>query len=197
MTPKNTRPISIQSGSTMVTANCELKSARRYHMGESLRSPRGAPARGTMDGPPCTTDGRHVIELRTPAEIEQMKPAGAFVAQVLTTVREAAAVGVDLLRLDAIAAEMIRKAGAKSSYVDYHPSFGAMPFGKVLCTSVNDAVLHGLPHAYRLKDGDLLTLDFACELNGWVADSAVSFIVGTPRAADVKIIETTELALAA
>ena len=136
-----------------------------------------------------------MIELRTPAEIEQMKPAGAFVAQVLTTVREAAAVGVDLLRLDAIAAEMIRKAGAKSTYVDYHPSFGAMPFGKVLCTSVNDAALHGLPHAYRLKDGDLLSIDFACEVDGWVADSAVSLVVGSARAEDLKIIETTELAL--
>ena len=56
---------------------------------------------------------------------------------------------------------MIRERGAESCYIDYHPSFGAMPFGKVLCTSVNDAVLHGLPHNYVLRDGDLLSVDFA------------------------------------
>ena len=52
---------------------------------------------------------------------------------------------------------MIRDRGAESCYIDYHPSFGASPFGKVLCTSVNDAVLHGLPHDYVLQDGDLLS----------------------------------------
>ena len=80
---------------------------------------------------------------------------------MLTALSEAADVGVDLLDLDALAHEMIRERGAESCYIDYHPSFGAMPFGKVLCTSVNDAVLHGLPHKYKLRDGDLLSLDFA------------------------------------
>ena len=126
-----------------------------------------------------------------------MRPAGEFVASVLVALRDAAAVGVNLLSLDRLAAEMIRKAGAVSSYVDYHPSFGAMPFGKVLCTSVNDAALHGLPFDYRLKDGDLVSLDFAASVNGWVADSAVSVIVGTPDAKDQHLIDTTELALAA
>jgi len=113
-----------------------------------------------------------VIELRTPAEIEEMRPAGHFVASVLEATSKAAAAGVNLLELDALAHDMIRDAGAESCYIDYHPSFGASPFGKVLCTSVNDAVLHGLPHDYRLRDGDLLNLDFAAEVNGWVADSA-------------------------
>ena len=58
---------------------------------------------------------------------------------------------------------MIKERGAESCYIDYHPSFGASPFGKVLCTSVNDAVLHGLPHDYVLQDGDLLRVDFAAQ----------------------------------
>ena len=82
-----------------------------------------------------------MIELRTPAEIEQMKPAGRFVADVLTRLVEAADVGVNLLELDDLAHGMIRERGAESCYIDYHPSFGAMPFGKVLCTSVNDLSL--------------------------------------------------------
>lgn len=138
-----------------------------------------------------------MIELRTPAQIEQMKPAGAFVASVLTALEAKAAVGVNLLELDALAHQMIRDRGAESCYIDYHPSFGASPFGKVLCTSVNDAVLHGLPYDYVLQDGDLLSVDFAASVDGWVSDSALSVIVGTPRAEDVRLIETTTRALEA
>jgi len=138
-----------------------------------------------------------VIELRTPEEIERMRAAGGFVAGVLVALRDAAAVGVNLLDLDALAHRMIREAGAESCYIDYHPSFGAMPFGKVLCTSVNDAALHGLPHDYRLADGDLLSVDFAASVDGWVADSALSLVVGTPRPADLELIRTTERALEA
>ncbi|MBN0039128.1 type I methionyl aminopeptidase [Cellulosimicrobium cellulans] len=143
-----------------------------------------------------------MIELRTPREIDQMRPAGRFVADVLTTVRAATKVGTNLLELDEVAHKMIRDRGAESCYIDYHPSFGASPFGKVICTSVNDAVLHGLPHDYALRDGDLLSIDFAASVDGWVADSALSFVVGTPRAgalgeADAKLIQTTERALEA
>jgi methionyl aminopeptidase len=136
-----------------------------------------------------------VIELRTPRQIEEMRPAGRFVASVLTALQDKAAVGVNLLELDALAHQMIREAGAESCYIDYHPSFGASPFGKVLCTSVNDAVLHGLPFDYDLQDGDLVSVDFAASLNGWVADSAVSFVVGTPREGDLELIATTAKAL--
>lgn len=142
-----------------------------------------------------------MIELRTPREIEQMRAAGVFVAEVLAAVQDAAGVGVNLLELDAVAHRMIRDRGAESCYIDYHPSFGAMPFGKVICTSVNDAVLHGLPFDYALRDGDLLSIDFAASVDGWVADSARSFVVGTPDpargGADEKLIRTTEVALEA
>lgn len=136
-----------------------------------------------------------MIELRTPAEIEEMRAAGRFVAETLATLRAETKVGTNLLSIDRHAHDLIRKAGAESCYIDYHPSFGASPFGKVICTSVNDAVLHGLPHDYTLRDGDLVSLDFAVSVDGWVADSAVSFVVGTPRDEDLRIIDTTERAL--
>ncbi|MGA1838477.1 type I methionyl aminopeptidase [Herbiconiux sp. 11R-BC] len=139
-----------------------------------------------------------MIELKTPAEIEQMRPAGRFVAEVLTELAKRTAVGVNLLKLDKIAHDMITARGAESCYIDYHPSFGASPFGKVLCTSVNDAVLHGLPHDYALRDGDVLSLDFAASVNGWVADSALTVVVGTPRSdEDTRLIQVTTDALAA
>jgi methionyl aminopeptidase len=138
-----------------------------------------------------------VIELRSRTEIEAMRPAGRFVAAVLAELAGAVDVGVNLLDLDLLAADRIRGAGASSCYVDYHPSFGARPFGKVLCTSVNDAVLHGLPHDRRLRDGDVVSLDFAAEVDGWVADSAVSVIAGTPRPEDVRQLAVAEEALRA
>jgi len=138
-----------------------------------------------------------MIELRTPVEIEQMRPAGRFVAEALETLKAETKVGTNLLDIDRRAHDLIRSAGATSCYIDYHPSFGAMPFGKVICTSINDAVLHGLPFDYNLRDGDLVTLDFAVSVDGWVADSAVSFVVGTPTDEDLRIIDTTERALAA
>jgi methionine aminopeptidase, type I len=138
-----------------------------------------------------------VIELRSPAELEQMKPAGAFVARVLEATRDAADVGVNLLELDALAHDMIRAEGAESCYIDYHPSFGGSPFGKVICTSVNDAVLHGLPHDYKLRDGDLLSLDFAALVDGWASDSAISIVVGEPREEDLRLIAIAEEALEA
>ena len=138
-----------------------------------------------------------MIELRTPAQIEAMRPAGRFVAEVLVALRDAADVGVNLLDLDRLAHEMIKERGAESCYIDYHPSFGASPFGKVLCTSVNDAVLHGLPYDYALKDGDLLSLDFACSVDGWVSDSALSVVVGTPREQDLALIDVATRALEA
>jgi methionyl aminopeptidase len=136
-----------------------------------------------------------MIEIRTPQEVEQMRAAGEFVASVVSATAAASKVGVNLLALDRLAGEMIRGRGAESCYVDYHPSFGASPFGKFICLSVNDAALHGLPHDYVLRDGDVLSLDFAASVDGWVADSAITVIVGTPRAEDTRLVEVTSRAL--
>jgi methionyl aminopeptidase len=136
-----------------------------------------------------------VIEFRTPAQIEQMRPAGRFVAEVLTALEAKIDVGVNLLELDELAHQMIRDRGAESCYLDYHPSFGASPFGHVLCTSVNDAVLHGLPHDYVIADGDLVSVDFAVAVDGWVSDSALSVVAGNADPQDLALIDTTRRAL--
>jgi methionyl aminopeptidase len=136
-----------------------------------------------------------MIELRTPAELEAMRPAGRFVAETLDALVSVAAVGMNLLDLDKFVADRIRERGATSCYVDYHPEFGAYPFGKVLCTSVNDAVLHGRPYDYRLRDGDLLSVDLAVAVDGWVADAARSVVVGSPQDGDLDLIDAAERAL--
>ncbi len=87
---------------------------------------------------------------------------------------------MNLLELEERARVLIAERGAQSCYWDYAPSFGRGPFRNVICLSVNDAVLHGLPHDYVLADADLLTMDIAVSIDGWVADSARSIIIGTP-----------------
>ncbi|MFE7931226.1 type I methionyl aminopeptidase [Streptomyces sp. NPDC057456] len=138
-----------------------------------------------------------MVELKTDTSIEAMYAAGQVVARALTAVRDAADVGVSLLELDELAHDVLREAGATSPFLGYRPSFAMTPFPAVLCASVNDAIVHGIPTEYRLRDGDLLSADFGATLDGWAGDSAISFTVGTPRPADVRLIETAERALAA
>ncbi|QFZ73537.1 type I methionyl aminopeptidase [Streptomyces fagopyri] len=138
-----------------------------------------------------------MVELKTDTSIDAMHEAGQVVGRALTAVREAAAVGVSLLELDEVAHQVLRDAGARSPFLGYRPSFAPTPFPAVLCASVNNAIVHGIPTGYRLRDGDLVSMDFGAELGGWVGDSAISFIVGRPRAADVRLLETADRALAA
>ena len=151
---------------------------------------------------PATTASRkhkHMIELKTPQEINEMRPAGKFVAGILKHLQETTKPGTNLLEIDNYVKECIEhRQGAESCYVNYAPDFGTGPFAHYICTSVNDAVLHGVPYDYNLMDGDLLTLDLAINVDGWVADSAISFVVGNdPDPEDLRLIKCTEDALAA
>jgi methionyl aminopeptidase len=139
-----------------------------------------------------------MIEILSPTELERAKVTGAVVADILQTLKSRSSVGTNLLEIDRWAKAMIADAGAESCYVDYAPSFGRGPFGHYICTAVNDAVLHGMPHDYALADGDLLTLDLAVSVQGVAADSAISFVVGTSQPpASVALISATERALSA
>lgn len=139
-----------------------------------------------------------MIELKTRAEIDRMHATGQFVAEALSEVSRLAEPGVNLLDLEHHVRRMIDRRGAESCYWDYAPSFGRGPFRNVICLSVNDAVLHGLPHDYVLRDGDVLSADLAVSIDGWTADSARTIVVGGKAdAEDLRIIRATEEALAA
>lgn len=138
-----------------------------------------------------------MIEVLNSRQLDQARPAGRFVGATLAELRRRTEPGTNLLDIDRWAADLIQRRGAVSCYVDYAPAFGRGPFGKVICTSVNDAVLHGLPHDYVLVDGDLLSLDFAVSVDGWVADAAISFVVGDQAdPEDERLIDATRRALA-
>jgi methionyl aminopeptidase len=138
-----------------------------------------------------------VIEFKTPGEIDAMRAAGAVVAQALAAVRAQARPGVQLSSLDATVRDVLADAGATSPFLGYRPSFAPTPFPGVICTSLNDAVLHGIPDGRRLQDGDLLSVDCGALLDGWAADAATSFCVGAGSEADLRLIDATETALAA
>lgn len=139
-----------------------------------------------------------MIEILNPTQLARARVTGALVADILQAMKSRSTVGTNLLEIDQWTKSMIVGAGAQSCYVDYAPSFGRGPFGHYICTSVNNAVLHGLPHDYSLADGDLLTLDLAVLKGGIAADSAISFVVGESQPAEsVELITTTELALKA
>ncbi|CAM5361251.1 methionine aminopeptidase [Streptomyces spiroverticillatus] len=138
-----------------------------------------------------------MVEIKTDASIDAMREAGRVVARALTAVEKTAAVGVTLRELDEVAREVLRDAGAGSPFLDYHPDWAPVPFPAVICASVNDAIVHGIPTDYRLRDGDLVSIDCGASLDGWVGDSAVSFTVGRAREADLRLIETARAALKA
>jgi len=133
--------------------------------------------------------------MKSPGEIDAMREAGQVVATALAAVRQRAAVGVSLRELDAVARDVLATAGARSTFLGYHPAFASAPFPAVICASVNDVALHGIPSAYRLRDGDLLSVDCGASIDGWAADAAETVIVGEPRPDDVRLIEATRAAL--
>jgi methionyl aminopeptidase len=144
-----------------------------------------------------------VVEIKTPGEIEAMRASGRVVARILATVRGRAQAGLRLADLDETARDVLAQAGATSPFLGYRPSFAPVPYPAAICTSVNDAALHGIPDRYRLADGDLLSVDCGAVLDGWAADAAISFTIGPPPAsaspvtADAQLIAATEAALRA
>jgi methionyl aminopeptidase len=102
-----------------------------------------------------------------------------------------------LAELDELARGVLAEAGATSPFLGYQPGFAPIPFPAVICTSVNDAALHGIPGRYRLADGDLLSVDCGAVLDGWAGDAAISFTIGPPEPADARLIATAGQALRA
>lgn len=138
-----------------------------------------------------------MVEIKTRAEIEAIRSAGKVVAGILAAARAAAAPGVTLKELDEAARGVLRDAGATSPFLNYKPKFAPVPYPAVICTSVNDSALHGIPDDYELRPGDLLSVDAGATLDGWVGDAAISFTIGEPSEADARLISVTEAALAA
>ena len=136
-----------------------------------------------------------MVELKTKNEIGLLREAGRVVANALAAVRDRAEVGVTLAELDQVAASVIKEAGATPAFLDYHPSWAPIPYPGVICASVNDAVVHGIPDQTKLADGDLVSIDCGAFFEGWCGDAAITFTVGQARPQDLALIEATDAAL--
>jgi methionyl aminopeptidase len=124
--------------------------------------------------------GASAATIKRAAEIDQMRAAGAILADILEVLRAEIRPGVSTADLDAIATRMIADAGAISSFKGYGSN---PPFPAVICASINDEVVHGIPSPRRrLVDGDVVSIDIGCIVDGWHADCARTWTVGrVPR----------------
>jgi methionyl aminopeptidase len=117
------------------------------------------------------------IELKTEEQLRLMRAAGLVVARALQAMTDAVAADVTTKDLDAIARDVLREAGATSSFLGY--DIGNGPYPGVICASVNDRVVHGIPSTdEKLAEGDLISIDFGAIVEGWHGDAAVTVAVG-------------------
>ena len=135
-----------------------------------------------------------MITLKTPQETAKMHEAGRIVAEMLAACRAAVRPGVTTGELDRIAADVLRRHGATSNFKGYGVPV-LPPFPGVICTSVNEQVVHGIPGKRRLKEGEILSIDAGAIVEGWHADAAVTVPVGEVSAQAATLIAVTDEAL--
>jgi methionyl aminopeptidase len=128
---------------------------------------------------------------RNNEEIAKMRRAGRVVAEMHERTRQAARPGVTTADLDRVAREVLERRGARSNFLNYHG------FPAVICTSPNDMIVHGIPGPYRLKDGDIISIDCGAIIEGYHADAAFTMPVGDADPEALKLIATTEESLRA
>ena len=129
------------------------------------------------------------FEIKTPDQFLLMRKAGLVVADVLARMQVEAVPGVTTEQLDRIAREMLKTAGAESSFLGY---FG---YPSVICASVNDEVVHAIPNPRTLQDGDILSVDFGAIVEGWNGDAAVTIEIGTAIEKQTALSKATELSM--
>jgi methionyl aminopeptidase len=126
---------------------------------------------------------------RSGEELNKMRKAGKVVAEMHEATRAAIRPGVTTLELNEVAAEVLAKRGARSNFLNYHG------FPAVICTSPNDMIVHGIPGDYRLKDGDIISVDCGAIVEGYHGDAAYTAGVGQVSAAAQKLMDVTERSL--
>lgn len=129
-----------------------------------------------------------MIRLKSGDDIARIRKAGRIVADVLAALREKVRPGVETAELDRIARAMIERAGATPSFLGY----GRPPYPAAICTSVDDEVVHGIPGRRRLEEGQILSVDVGACLDGFHADAARTFFVGSVPEDAARLVRVTE-----
>ncbi len=137
-----------------------------------------------------------MIVRRSAAELDKLRRSGLLVHKILQDLKGMVAEGVTTQDLEAAAEKMIADAGAKPAFKGYYSQAAGTKYPFVLCTSVNDEVVHGMPSAKRkLKAGDIVSIDTGVQLDGYYGDSAVTVPVGGIHASAKKLLKVTEESL--
>ena len=137
---------------------------------------------------------RFRIPVKTRREVERMREAGRHVAEILLELRERVAPGVTTAELDAWASRAIEQRGVQSSFKGYDPH-GLPKYPAVLCVSINDEIVHGIPGPRELEDGDIVSLDFGVSVDGYHGDSAVTVPVGEIEGEKKRLLEVSQQSL--
>jgi len=136
------------------------------------------------------------ITLRSRREIELMRRAGAVVADVLWKLKQIAEPGVTTARLDRIAVQMVAEAGAEALFKGVRNPHASIPFPGAICASVNEQVVHGIPSEdTKLKDGDILSIDFGVRLDGYCGDAAITVAIGEASDEKHRLMDVTRRVL--
>ncbi len=137
-----------------------------------------------------------MIVRKTPAELEKMRRSGLLVYQILQKMKEIAVEGVSTMDLEDAAAKMIGDAGAKPAFKGYYVPAAGKTYPFVLCTSVNEEIVHGMPNPKRiLKSGDIVSIDVGVKLDGYYGDSAVTVPIGEVSEQTRKLLDVTRESL--
>ena len=137
-----------------------------------------------------------MIVRRSPVELEKMRRAGMLVHKILDTLAPMVQEGATTFDLEQAAEKMMKDAGAKPAFKGYYTPAAGSKYPYVLCTSVNDQIVHGMPSAKtRLKKGDIVSIDTGVQLNGYFGDSAVTVPVGEINESAKKLLEVTKESL--
>jgi len=136
-----------------------------------------------------------MVLIKTVDQIAKIARAGKILRATLKLVAKEAKPGVTLTALDRLAEKMIIKNGGKPAFLGYRPHGAKVGYPATLCTSVNEIVVHGVPTSYKLKSGDLLSIDCGVIIDGWYSDAAVTIGVGKITPIAKKLIKVTEIAL--
>jgi methionyl aminopeptidase len=137
-----------------------------------------------------------MIIRKSPAELEKMRRSGLLVHEILHKLGAMVREGISTQDLEVSAEKMIRDAGARPAFKGYYVPAAGSKFPYVLCTSVNDEIVHGMPNTKRvLKKGDIVSIDTGVELDGYFGDSAITVPVGEPNESVKKLLKVTQESL--
>ncbi len=137
-----------------------------------------------------------MIVRKNMAELEKMRAAGLLVWKILDTLKKMVTEGVTTYELEVTAEKMISDGGARAAFKGYSTPTAGTKFPFVLCTSVNDEIVHGMPSQKRvLKSGDIVSIDTGVQLNGYYGDSAITVGVGEISEEARRLLEVTRESL--